>query len=119
MVSASATKATLGIRTSESGGNLKVRSTERDGAAYLQGLNVDDEIIAADNFRVTSNGELSEILQYKKVGDEVTLLIARDGLLQTLILKLEADDTKGYRIDKIENPSKNQQKVYAKWFEKK
>ncbi len=119
MVSSNPTKATLGIRTSESSGNLKVRSTERDGAAYKQGLNVDDEIIAADNFRITSNGELTEILQYKNVGDEVTLLIARDGLLQTLIIKLEADDTKGYRIEKIENPSKKQEKVYKKWFEKK
>jgi len=119
MVSENTSKATLGIRTSESGKNLKVRSTERDGAAYKQGLNVDDEIIAADKFRVTSNGELAEILQYKNVGDEVELLVARDGLLQTLTIKLEADDTKGYRIDKIENPSKKQQKVYQKWFEKK
>ena len=119
MISENTSKATLGIRASEGGGNLKIRSTERESAAYKQGLNVEDEIIAADNFRVTSNGELSEILQYKGVGEEVVLLISRDGLLQTLTIKLEADDTKGYRIDKIENPSKKQQKVYQKWFEKK
>lgn len=119
MVSENTSKATLGIRTSESSGNLKVRSTERDGAAYTQGLNVGDEIIAADNFRVTSNGELTEILQYKKVGDEVVLLITRDGLLQTLTIKLDGSKTKGYRIEKTENPSKTQQKVYQKWFEKK
>jgi predicted metalloprotease with PDZ domain len=119
MVSENKSKATLGISTSESSGNLKVRGVTRDGAAYTQGLNVDDEIIAADNFRVTSNGELSEILQYKKIGDEVVLLITRDGLLQTLTIKLEADTTNGYKIEKIENPSKKQQQVYQKWFEKK
>lgn len=119
MVSSTKTKATLAIKTSESGGNLKVRSTDRDGAAYKGGLNVNDEIIAADNFRVTSSGELSEILQYKGVGQEVTLLISRDGLLQTLVLKLESDSTNGYKIEKMEKPSKEQQKVYQKWFEKK
>ena len=119
IISENKSKATLGIRTRESGNNLTVSNTERDGAAYKQGLNVDDEIIAADDFRVTSTGELSEILQYKNVGDEVKLLIARDGLLQTLTIKLEADTTKGFRIEKIDNPSKKQQKVYQKWFEKK
>ncbi len=119
MVSENKTKATLAIRTSESGGNLKVRSTDRNGAAYKGGLNVNDEIIAADNFRVTSNGELAEILQYKGVGQDVTLLISRDGLLQTLVIKLESDSTNGYKIEKIEKPSKQQEKVYQKWFEKK
>lgn len=119
MVSDNTTKATLAIRTSESGGNLKVRSTDRDGAAYKQGLNVDDEIIAADNFRVTSEGELSEILQYKNVGDKVTLLIARDGLLQTLVIQLEGNQINGYRIEKVEKPSKEQEKIYTKWVGKK
>lgn len=119
MVSDNTTKATLAIRTSESGGNLKVRSTDRDGAAYKQGLNVDDEIIAADNFRVTSEGELSEILQYKNVGDKVTLLIARDGLLQTLVIQLEGNQINGYRIEKVEKPSKEQEKIYTKWIGKK
>ncbi|WP_291722364.1 M61 family metallopeptidase [Bernardetia sp.] len=119
MVGENKSKATLGIRTIESGNNLIVRSTERDGAAYKQGLNVNDEVISADGFRVTSNGELSEILHYKNVGDEVELVIARDGLLQNLTIKLEADDTRGFEIQKIDNPSKKQQKVYKKWMEKK
>ncbi len=119
MISENKAKATLGIRTSQSSGNLKIRSTERNGAAYKGGLNVRDEIIAVDNFRITSNNELTEILQYKNVGEEVELLISRDGLLKTLTIKLEANKTRGFKIEKMKKPSKKQEKVYKKWFEKK
>jgi serine protease Do len=56
--------------------------------ARQAGLQQGDVITAVDGEKVGEQKSLAEILNKRKVGDEVTLTIARDGKEQTLAVKL-------------------------------
>ncbi len=66
-----------GINTRNDAGRLLVVSqVRRDTPAIAAGLNVDDEILAIDNYRVRADRLDNRLEQYKP-GDKVTLLVAR------------------------------------------
>lgn len=63
-----------------------ISSITAGGSAYESGLNVNDEIIAINEYRVDNN--ISDILSEYKVGDKVEVLIARDNIMKTIQLEL-------------------------------
>lgn len=103
----------LGVQTSLSNGKTIITGVVRGSAAWNDGLNVNDEIIAVDGFRVD---DLSRLMGMKKVGDKVKCLISRDGVIQTIDVTLGKNTTVRYKLDKIENPSAEQTAVYKKWL---
>lgn len=103
-------EASLGI--SLSGGN-KIRTVYRDGAAYKGGLNVNDEILAINGYRV--NNDLDEFIDGKKVGDKIEVLISRDNLIQTISLPLTEKNYTHYYIFK---DSEKNNAVFNKWLTK-
>ncbi|MDG1477928.1 MAG: hypothetical protein P8Q14_12330, partial [Vicingaceae bacterium] len=62
--------------------NNKIRRVYRGSSAYKGGLNVNDEILAIDGYRV--NGNIQDFIDAKKVGDEVSVLLSRDNIIQTI-----------------------------------
>jgi len=66
----------LGAETELHDGRLTVREVRRDTPAWEAGLQVEDELIAFDGFRIPPQG-LEERLKAYELGDEVTLLVAR------------------------------------------
>lgn len=82
----------LGVSTS---GN-KITKVNRGSSAYQGGLNVNDEIIAIDGFRV--HNDISDYISGRPIGDEVTILLSRDDLIQTITLPLLAKGSKRYFI---------------------
>ena len=68
----------IGLRASDRGGRLIVTSVPRETIAFDIGLNVDDEIIAVDRYRVPASGWSARMKQYSP-GDRVKLMIARRG----------------------------------------
>lgn len=103
-------EADLGISVT---GNNKIRTVYRDGAAYKGGLNVNDEIIAIDGFRV--DGDVKEFVKDKKVNDSVELLISRDNLIQTISFLLTEKEVTRYYIF---NESETKNAVFNKWLTK-
>lgn len=101
-----------GLGISMTGGN-KIRTVYRNGAAYEGGLNVNDEIIAIDGFRVTGN--VKDFVDGKKVGDKVDVLISRDNLIQTITVPLTEKNTKHYYIF---NESDKKNSIFSKWLTK-
>jgi predicted metalloprotease with PDZ domain len=81
------TNATLACETRVDNGRLVVSKVSRDMPAFKAGLNVDDEIVAIDGFRVRGD-QLSQRLENYKPGDRVSLLVARRDVLQKLDLIL-------------------------------
>lgn len=102
--------ASLGISTS---GN-KITRVIRGRTAYDGGLNVNDEIIAIDGFRVNSNN-LSDFIQSKKTGEDVTILISRDNWMQELTFPIKKSERVRYLIFKA---SDEDNVVYKKWTSK-
>ncbi len=66
----------LGAATKIDGGRLVVSQVRRGTPAHEAGINVDDEIIAIDDFRVRPDQLEARMEQYV-VGDRVSLLVAR------------------------------------------
>ena len=77
----------LGITTRNDAGRLVVSQVRRDTPALEAGLNVDDEILAIDDFRVRADRLDNRLEQYRP-GDQVTLLVARREQLMRLDLTL-------------------------------
>ncbi|MCB9335229.1 MAG: M61 family metallopeptidase [Flavobacteriales bacterium] len=99
----------LGVNSS---GNI-IKSVTKNSSAYDGGLNVNDEIIAIDGFRVTDN--LSDFIDSKNVGDKISITISRDNILQTIDIVLKERGNTYYQIYKA---TKDINSVYKKWLEK-
>ncbi len=103
-----------GANTGLSDGRLLVKSVNRGSSAYEGGLNVNDEIIAIDGYRVTD--DISQYVNGRKIGEKLAVLIARDGKTMMLEVTMLKDNSVRYRFEKMPNPSKEQQAIYKKWL---
>src|SRR5204863_9098934 len=71
-----ASKPWLGITTRNDNGRLVITQVQRGSPADIAGLNVDDEILAIDEFRVRADRLDNRLEQYNN-GDKVSMLVAR------------------------------------------
>lgn len=105
----------LGINTRNDAGRLVVSQVRRNTPALAAGLNVDDEILAIDDYRVRADRLDNRLEQYKP-GDKVTLLVARREQLLRLELTLGTEPPRSWRLEV--NPSANdaQQSGRGRWL---
>lgn len=107
----------LGIKTTLSDGKLTIQNVYRGGGAWDGGLNVKDELIGINGYRIDVGGkELERVIQASKVGDIVKMQISRDGVLKELEVKVGASKTGKYMIRPIDNPSPEQGELKDKWL---
>ncbi len=104
----------VGCRTEYDDGKLIIKSLTRDAAAYKTGLNVNDEIIAIDGYRVKD--DIGSIVKRYNAGETVTFTIARDGKLRTFDITLGTNKSKRLQIEKVPNPSAEQKARYKEWL---
>ncbi|MFD1470143.1 M61 family metallopeptidase [Hymenobacter caeli] len=105
---------TLGATLSTRTGKLLVAGTERNGAAWTDGLNVNDEVLLING--AAPGEESAKALLGGAVGTPLKLQVRRDGLLRDLTLTYRADPDLRYQIQPLPNPTAAQQKVLAKWL---
>jgi predicted metalloprotease with PDZ domain len=91
-------RATLGTVTKIDGGRLVVAQVKRGTAAHEAGLNVDDEIVAIDDFRIRPDQLEARMEQYV-AGDRVALLVARRDRLIRLDVTLGAEPSKSWQLE--------------------
>ena len=104
----------LGFRTSATDGIVKVTSVKPDSPASDVGINIEDEVIAVNGFRITSSVD-SRLSQYE-VGDELEILISRRGQLMTLKLIIGQLESRSYRLRFVSRPSKEQRRQLDLWL---
>jgi len=75
-----------------------VTQVKRDTPAWKAGLNVDDEILAIDDFRVRAD-RLEQRLEQYSPGQRVSLLVARRERILDLNLTLGAEPMRLWRIE--------------------
>ncbi len=93
----------------------RVRHIPRDTPAYAAGLNVDDEIVAIDDYRVRS-GELDGRLARYRPGDEVELLVARRGAMMRLRVALGEAPPDAWKLRRVRQPSFAQTRHLNEWL---
>jgi predicted metalloprotease with PDZ domain len=99
-------KSWLGASTRNDDGRLVVSQVRRGTTGYEAGLNVDDEILAIDGYRVRADRLDARLEQYRP-GDKVTILVARREQLMKLELTLAAEPPKSWRLEAVSPPTKS------------
>ena len=105
----------LGITTRVDGGRLLVSQVRRDTPALAGGLNVDDEILAIDDFRVRSDAWDTRLQQYRP-GDRVQLLIARRDQLIRVPVTFGSEPPREWRLETGSSASDAQKARLGEWL---
>src|SRR5690606_38709860 len=80
----------LGIKTSNNDGKFVVKNIDRGSSAWTSNLQVDDELIAINGYRIDGTGRaLDYVLGISAAGDQVELLVSREGLIQQVSVVLQ------------------------------
>ncbi|MCP4122506.1 MAG: M61 family metallopeptidase [Bacteroidetes bacterium] len=104
----------LGMTTKWEDGRLTVKGLNKYYGAYQSGLNVDDEIIAIDNYRVTK--DYSRLYELKRIGDRIEVLINRQGVLMNVNVLLTANRQVDYDLVPVKRPGKLAKEIQKKWL---
>jgi predicted metalloprotease with PDZ domain len=110
-----ARRATLGAVTKVDGGRLVVSQVRRGTPAHQAGLNVDDEILAIDDFRVRAEHLDGRLEQYVP-GDRVSILAARRDRLIRLDLTLDAEPLKTWQLEVDPSATDSQRALLDIWL---
>jgi predicted metalloprotease with PDZ domain len=103
----------LGITTVAPNGKVTIATVLRDGSAWVDGLNVNDEITAIDGQQIM---DVNAFIAGKKIGDKVTVNVTRDGLPLAIPVTLLKNKQVKYRIASIANPTAQQIAIRQKWL---
>ncbi|ASU32939.1 M61 family metallopeptidase [Mucilaginibacter xinganensis] len=103
----------LGVITSEINGKRIVTGVVRGSAAWVDGINVNDELTAVDGTPVT---DITTILNGKKVGDKISVAVVRDGLPLTLNVTLLRNNRFKYKVGSLPDVTAEQMAVRKKWL---
>jgi predicted metalloprotease with PDZ domain len=105
----------LGISTRIDNGRLLVAQVQRDSPADVAGLNVDDEILAIDDFRVRADRLDNRLEQYQR-DDKVTFLVARREQLVRIPVTFGAEPAKGWRLEMNPAATDTQRRQLDAWL---
>jgi|KBSSwiStaDraftv2_1062776.scaffolds.fasta_scaffold156472_1 predicted metalloprotease with PDZ domain len=108
-------RAWLGIGTRNDAGRLLVSQVRRDTPAQAAGLNVDDEILAIDDYRVRADRLDNRLDQYRP-GDKVVLLVARREQLLRLPLTFGTEPGRAWRLEVNPSATDAQQSSRGRWL---
>ncbi|WP_299587091.1 M61 family metallopeptidase [Mucilaginibacter sp.] len=103
----------LGIITTDVNGKKIVTGVQRGGAGWVDGINVNDELVAIDETPIT---DITTILDGKKVGDKISVSVVRDGLPVTLPVTLLRNTRFKYKVDSLPDVTPQQMVVRKKWL---
>ncbi len=103
----------LGVGTVVSGGKIIISSVLRGSAAWVDGINVNDELVAINGAEITTT---KGILNGKKPGDKLTIVVNRDGLPLTLNVTLLRNTSVKYKVEQLDNLSPQQISIRNKWL---
>lgn len=107
----------IGIKTVISEGKLTVQNVIRGGGAWDAGINVKDELIAINGYRIDTAGkELDRVIQASKIGDSVNILVSRDGIIKELAVEIRASKIGKYTFMLLENATAEQQQLKEMWL---
>ena len=107
----------LGAKTAIKDGRLVVTEVRRNTPGYSVGLNVDDEILAVDDYRVApEKDKLEERLKAYVPGTQVNLLVARREVLRRIPVKLARKPSETWALEMLPDANAEQQQHLLQWL---
>ena len=108
-------KAWLGLVTRTDNGRLLVSQVQRQTPGWQYGFNVDDEILAMDDYRVLPQHWETRLAHYRP-GEPVTVLVARRDRLQRLAVTFGAEPPKYWQLEVHPDATAAQRARVAAWL---
>ncbi len=105
----------LGLETRDDGGRLVVTRVVRGTPGYDAGFNVDDEIVAIDDYRVQPDQWSRRMLQYPP-SRQAEVLVARRGRLLRLPVTFGAEPGNAWRLRLRPNVTDAQRAALRAWL---
>jgi predicted metalloprotease with PDZ domain len=105
----------FGAATQDQNGSPIISSVEWASPASQAGLSAQDEVIALDGVRVTSR-TFAELLNSKKPGDKVRVLISRRNTVREVEVVLGKRIERGFQIKPLSNPNPLQSSILNDWL---
>ena len=96
------------------GDQPRIRNLAAGSPAYHAGLDIGDEIIAMNGYRISANDFTTRIGEMK-AGDVVKITIMRSDKLREFSVTLVNNPVPGYTVTKISDPSSLQKAIYESW----
>ena len=107
----------LGVTTSEGSGPLVITGVIAGSPAVLAGLNVDDELLAFNQYRASSKSWKDQLKQLG-TAEAIQVLISRRGIVRTLEVTLVPEPTQKWQLKPIAKPTDEQKSRLANWLGK-
>jgi predicted metalloprotease with PDZ domain len=92
-----------------------ITQVQRGSPADVAGLNVDDEILAIDEFRVRVDRLENRLDQYRS-GDKVSVLVARREQLVRIPTTFGVEPQKAWRLELNPSATEAQRRVFDGWL---
>ncbi len=105
----------FGAETLEKNGHVVITSIEWDSPAQHGGLSARDEILAVDSIRVTSK-TMDQILNLKKPGDKIRILLSRRNSICEVEITLGTKVIRSFRIQPSSNLTPLQLAILEDWL---
>lgn len=105
----------LGVVTSGTGGKLTITRVVRDSPAWNYGLNVNDEIIAINDLRV-SKSDFAKTLNRFDAGEKLKFTLVRNDWLRDIDVVMAESSEEEYFLFSIEEPTELQKAIYESFF---
>ncbi len=103
----------LGIRMVLVNGKLRISGVLRGTSAWVDGLNVNDELASIDGVPAT---DPKTLMLNKRVGEKISVVVMRDGQMLTIPVTLLQNKQVKYHIESMSSLSPQQEVVRKKWL---
>jgi len=94
-----------------------ITAIRKSSAGELGGLNVNDELIAVNNFRYTS-GLLTTFSASVKIGDAISITVNRNGIIIPMQVAYQLSDKVNYTLNPMSTSTDLHRNNYAKWLQR-
>jgi predicted metalloprotease with PDZ domain len=108
-------KPSLGIRTNDVGSVARVQGVVAGSPAYEAGVDVNDDIVAMNGYRIRSADLTARIAEMNE-GNEIKLTVMRDDKLREISVTLKKPEVSLYKVTKTIKPSDAQKALYEAWL---
>jgi predicted metalloprotease with PDZ domain len=105
----------LGISAGRLNVGVRIVGVTAGSPAWESGLNVHDEIIAVDGFRVNQE-ILAALVDDSPPGAPLDFLVARNGRIRNIRVVPAERAELGYKIERIAVPTQRQKMLYESWL---
>ncbi|NQX40448.1 M61 family metallopeptidase [Pedobacter steynii] len=106
----------IGVASKKTEGRIIISAVSRNSAAWVDGLNVNDEVISVDGVGVEAALERMPVIASKKPGDVVTLKVKRDGIEKDIKITLKASPNMKLVAEIQSNAPESQVLVRKGWM---